>query len=273
MTAFTHFATTRLGFDRVTWSAGVPVGWRGDVPYDLAERWEAWQAALAAPRAAEPVELADRLHDAWVKWSRAESDLLESIDLSGWDFYDLWTDDYDNSVEFHVCGTGSPPATVLAALWAAGFDRAWFNYSDGTERYCAKGSTVPSDPVAKSHPRVSVSMERSPAVRALRAENERLKASAPPADLAERVQALRALLAKVAPFLPLREHDAFLYGTLGRKQFEICEVLAYEVDRSLGNAAWDGFTADFPALVVAAVNALPALLDALSPATAKGRGE
>ena len=58
-------------------------------------------------------------------------------------------DDYDDSFEVGGC----PPSWVptpeqLEACWAIGFERAWFKYTDGTERHASKGYGL-SEPRAR----------------------------------------------------------------------------------------------------------------------------
>jgi hypothetical protein len=88
---------------------------------------------------AEPT-VADRLWDVWHGYHTAESDAEDAI----MDAYEgdcgctrIAFDDYDGSFELKGVTPGwTPTPETLAAWWAAGFDRCWICYSDGTERYC-----------------------------------------------------------------------------------------------------------------------------------------
>lgn len=90
------------------------------------------------------------LHAAYRDAARIEDRLLDAIQAADptFDYYDVWTDDYDNSVEFHVCGDAIPSKAIVDALTAFGFSRVWFNYDDGTESFCG------GEKVAKPYPRV-----------------------------------------------------------------------------------------------------------------------
>lgn len=92
-----------------------------------------------APSRAKPVEpIADAYHDAYRAWAKLDDRVTTAVMEAdpAFDWYDSWTDDYDNSIEFNVDASAVPSAAVLAAIKSLGFDRCWFNFSDGTEQYC-----------------------------------------------------------------------------------------------------------------------------------------
>ncbi len=75
--------------------------------------------------------IAKRLFDAHIAEQVAEADLYDLLSAAGVPWEDYSADWYDGSIE--LFGTGlQPTAEALAALRAAGFDRAWL-HADGCE--------------------------------------------------------------------------------------------------------------------------------------------
>lgn len=80
---------------------------------------------------------AQRLHDAKIERGLAEEDFCSPlIDLGFGDYYEIRTDEYDNSVEFD----GVVDGAVLSHehqlyIRESGFSRAWLNHRDGSETY------------------------------------------------------------------------------------------------------------------------------------------
>ncbi len=67
--------------------------------------------------------LAWDLYKAKSEVDKLEWKLSEVLEESGIKYDDWWVDDYDGSIE--ITGCADLTAEQQAALWAAGFDRAW----------------------------------------------------------------------------------------------------------------------------------------------------
>jgi len=155
-------------------------------------------APLPTPPEGVPVaNRAERLHDAYHAWMAAEDDLIDAV-MPGdivFDFCDVWTDRYDNSVEFHVAeGYGEPPADYVARLWAYGFDRAWFNYEDGTERYYTKDGASSVCVREPGRRRVGPSVPKCPTIKSLIRDRAAPATSAEVWEAARRLASLRMTL-------------------------------------------------------------------------------
>ena len=94
------------------------------------------------------MNIADRLFNAIRELNLAESNSDEAIfKMFGFDwgkpmdtypFHDLTYDDYDGSIEFGAVQEDfEPTSDQLKMLWEMGFERCWFNYVDGTQRYAS----------------------------------------------------------------------------------------------------------------------------------------